>query len=110
MKTANGNGFSSSLYGIVLAAGEGKRLELFVHMLRGNALPKQFVNFIGNRSMLEPTFDRAEKLISNDNNKIAPGHTGRKRNVPPLTWDRQDTELSSHHKHRRARYGLATHL
>jgi mannose-1-phosphate guanylyltransferase len=66
MKTANNNGFSLSPYGIVLAAGEGKRLESFVHRLRGNALPKQFVNFIGNRSMLEHTFDRAEKLISKE--------------------------------------------
>ena len=31
MKTANGNGFPASPYGIVLAAGEGKRLESFVH-------------------------------------------------------------------------------
>ena len=50
--------------GIVLAAGEGKRLQRFIHKLRGDSLPKQFVNFIGTRSMLEHTFHRAERLLS----------------------------------------------
>lgn len=49
--------------GIVPAGGEGKRLQPFINRLRGNTLPKQFVNFIGTRSMLEHTFYRAEKLI-----------------------------------------------
>ncbi|MBI2349128.1 MAG: NTP transferase domain-containing protein [Deltaproteobacteria bacterium] len=50
--------------GIVLAAGEGERLRPFVHRLRGEALPKQYVNFVGGRSMLEHTFDRAERVIA----------------------------------------------
>jgi mannose-1-phosphate guanylyltransferase len=49
--------------GIVLSAGSGTRMRDFVHRLRGHDLPKQYVNFIGKRSMLEHTFDRAEKLI-----------------------------------------------
>jgi mannose-1-phosphate guanylyltransferase len=49
--------------GIVLAAGEGNRLRSFVENLRGDALPKQYVNFIGKRSMLEHTFYRAQKMI-----------------------------------------------
>lgn len=49
--------------GIVLAAGEGMRLRPFIHRLRGDALPKQYVNFIGTRSMLEHTLHRAEKII-----------------------------------------------
>jgi mannose-1-phosphate guanylyltransferase len=48
---------------IVLAAGEGKRLEPLVRQLRGDALPKQYVTFIGRRSMLEHTFARAETII-----------------------------------------------
>jgi mannose-1-phosphate guanylyltransferase len=48
---------------IVLAAGEGKRLRAFVHRLRGDRLPKQYVNFIDDRSLLEHTFARAERLI-----------------------------------------------
>ena len=51
------------LHGIVLAAGEGKRLQRYVQEMRGKALPKQYVNLIGSRSMLEHTFHRAEKLI-----------------------------------------------
>ncbi len=50
--------------GVILAAGEGKRLRPFVQQLRGDSLPKQYVRFVGNRSMLEQTFQRAEKAIS----------------------------------------------
>jgi nucleotidyltransferase-like protein len=52
--------------GIVLAGGEGKRLRPFVHLLRKDLLPKQYVNFIGRRSMLEHTLHRAEKLIPSE--------------------------------------------
>ena len=52
--------------GIVLAGGNGRRLERFVARLRGEAMPKQYVNFIGRRSMLEHTFARAERLIPPD--------------------------------------------
>jgi len=48
---------------IVLAGGNGERLQPFVRELRGDDLPKQYVNFIGTRSMLEHTLDRAKKLI-----------------------------------------------
>jgi mannose-1-phosphate guanylyltransferase len=48
---------------IVLAAGEGKRLEPLVRQLRGDSLPKQYVTFIGRRSMLEHTFARVEAII-----------------------------------------------
>jgi len=53
----------SRLWGLVLAAGDGKRLEGYVRELKGKELPKQYVNVIGRRSMLEHTFDRAERLI-----------------------------------------------
>lgn len=56
----------SSRCGIILAAGEGKRLQPLVKQLRGDFLPKQYVNFVGRRSMLEHTFDRVEKLIPRD--------------------------------------------
>lgn len=49
--------------GIVLAAGEGKRLQPLVRRLRGDSLPKQYVTLVGTRSMLEHTFDRAETLV-----------------------------------------------
>jgi mannose-1-phosphate guanylyltransferase len=48
---------------IILAAGEGLRLRSFVQRLRGDTLPKQYVKFFGDRSMLQTTFRRAERLI-----------------------------------------------
>lgn len=54
---------NGSLWGLVLAAGDGNRLEGYVRELKGTVLPKQYVNVIGRRSMLEHTFDRAERLI-----------------------------------------------
>jgi mannose-1-phosphate guanylyltransferase len=53
----------SNLCGIVLAAGEGKRLQPLVRRWRGDDLPKQYVRFNGTRSLLEQTYDRAERLI-----------------------------------------------
>jgi mannose-1-phosphate guanylyltransferase len=38
-------------------------MEDYVRDLRGDSLPKQYVNFIGTRSMLQHSFDRAERLI-----------------------------------------------
>ncbi len=49
--------------GIVLAAGDGLRLRPLIQRLHGKPLPKQYVNFVGTRSMLEHTFSRAERLI-----------------------------------------------
>jgi mannose-1-phosphate guanylyltransferase len=50
-------------WGLVLAAGDGIRLQKYVQEVIGDQLPKQYVNFIGRRSMIEHTFQRAEKLI-----------------------------------------------
>jgi len=54
------------LWGLVLAAGDGRRMERHILDLKGKNLPKQYVNFIGRRSMLEHTFQRVEKLIPAD--------------------------------------------
>ena len=53
--------------GIVLAAGNGTRLREFVRQQRGDCLPKQYINFVGNRSMLEHTWERAESLLAAQN-------------------------------------------
>jgi mannose-1-phosphate guanylyltransferase len=53
----------AQLYGLVLAGGEGQRVKNFVRKLRGDDLPKQYVNFTGFYSMLEHTYRRVEKLI-----------------------------------------------
>jgi mannose-1-phosphate guanylyltransferase len=52
--------------GIVLAGGEGRRLQPFIKSLGKGTLPKQYVNLIGTNSMLEHTLRRAEKLIPSE--------------------------------------------
>lgn len=52
--------------GVILAGGDGARLQAFVHRLRGDALPKQFVPFAGEPSMFERAVNRAERLIHPD--------------------------------------------
>ncbi|HXG52439.1 MAG TPA: sugar phosphate nucleotidyltransferase [candidate division Zixibacteria bacterium] len=54
---------SQAVYGVVLAGGEGVRLQGYVRALSGTSLPKQYVAFTGRRSMLEHTFSRAERLV-----------------------------------------------
>lgn len=54
---------ATSLWGLVLAAGDGRRLQNYIRQTRGADLPKQFVSFTGNLSMLEQTYRRAEYLI-----------------------------------------------
>lgn len=54
-------------WGLVLAAGDGTRLQDYIRHTLGRELPKQYVNFIGRRSMIEHTFARAEKLIDAQN-------------------------------------------
>jgi mannose-1-phosphate guanylyltransferase len=49
--------------GVVLAGGDGKRLQPLIRRLLGFDLPKQYVRFSGTRSMLEQTYGRAERLI-----------------------------------------------
>lgn len=63
---ASETGHSSIRCGIVLSAGEGKRLKPFIQQLRGDTLPKQYVSFSGTGSMLEQTYFRAERLIPGD--------------------------------------------
>jgi mannose-1-phosphate guanylyltransferase len=60
MKVADASSVCSA---IVLAGGDGLRLRPFVRQLKGFDLPKQYVSFIGTRSLLQHTFDRTERLI-----------------------------------------------
>lgn len=51
------------LWGIVLAAGEGSRINQFIRYWYGVHSPKQYIAFTGKRSMLQHTLNRVEKLI-----------------------------------------------
>lgn len=63
--SATGND-SRLLHGLVLAGGDGRRLEAYIEELKGEKLPKQFVNFVGRHSMVEQAFYRVERLIPAD--------------------------------------------
>jgi mannose-1-phosphate guanylyltransferase len=63
VSTLQGTRDFTDLWGVVLAAGDGKRLATFIQHAFGTKIPKQYMNFVGRRSMLEHTFHRAEKLI-----------------------------------------------
>ena len=62
-----GTAEENNLHGaVVLAGGDGRRLETFVHRLRGDTLPKQYVTLYGAYSLLDRTFKRVERLIPPD--------------------------------------------
>jgi mannose-1-phosphate guanylyltransferase len=50
-------------WGIILAGGDGKRLQNFVEQLYGYNRPKQYCIIIGTRSLIRHTRDRAQMLI-----------------------------------------------
>ena len=54
---------NKTLWGIILAGGEGRRLQEFMLRLNGEGRPKQFCTITGTRSMLRCTIDRAQLLI-----------------------------------------------
>ena len=59
-----GSSRASVRCGIILAGGNGERLRPFVQRLRGDDLPKQYVDFAGAGSLFEHTIRRAESLIA----------------------------------------------
>ena len=57
-------GFDSrNIRGLVLAGGDGRRLQPYIQEVKGKPLPKQFVNLVGRYSLVEQTFHRVERLI-----------------------------------------------
>lgn len=56
------------LWSVVLAGGEGERTRPFIERWLGYHLPKQYCSFVGTRSMLQHTWDRAERLTGADRN------------------------------------------
>lgn len=54
---------TNSRCAIIMAGGDGQRLRPFINELWRKTLPKQYVNFIGRRSMLEHTIDRAQRIV-----------------------------------------------
>jgi len=53
---------SGSLWSIILAGGEGERIKPFIEQWLGRHRPKQYCTFVGTRSLLQHTLDRADRL------------------------------------------------
>jgi mannose-1-phosphate guanylyltransferase len=64
------------LWSIILAGGEGERLRPLMQRWLGQHKPKQYCTFVGTRSMLQHTLDRADQ-ISDPEQKVTviAGHT-----------------------------------
>lgn len=54
---------SSTRWSIVLAGGDGERLQPSIQKWLGYPVPKQYCTFVGTRSMLQHTWDRANQLV-----------------------------------------------
>ena len=56
----------SMVWSIVLAGGEGERVQPLVRRWLGLPRPKQYCAFVGTRSMFQHTVDRARRLLSGE--------------------------------------------
>lgn len=52
----------NTVWPIILAGGEGERTRPFIQQWLGYSMPKQYCTFVGSRSMLRHTLDRADRL------------------------------------------------
>lgn len=52
----------SDIWSVILAGGEGERTKPFIQEWLGCSKPKQYCTFVGKRSMLRHTLDRADRL------------------------------------------------
>ena len=53
-----------NVWSLVLAGGEGERIRPFIEHWLGHRIPKQYCSFVGTRSMLQHTWDRASCLTT----------------------------------------------
>ena len=60
----NSSSLSSQLWSIILSGGEGQRMRPFIERWLGRHIPKQYCTFVGTRSMLQHTWDRADRLTA----------------------------------------------
>jgi mannose-1-phosphate guanylyltransferase len=57
---------SRPLWALVLAGGDGTRLQALTRLIAGAPIPKQYCRIIGNRSLLEATLERVAPLVPPD--------------------------------------------
>ncbi len=70
---------SHNRWSIVLAGGDGKRLQPSIQKWLGHPLPKQYCTFAGTRSMLQHTWGRANQIVQPRNKVTVLGSTHRPR-------------------------------
>jgi mannose-1-phosphate guanylyltransferase len=58
------------LWAIILAGGNGERTRDLIDRWKGRHIPKQYCAFVGTRSMLQHTLDRADLSVKRDNQRI----------------------------------------
>src|SRR5438128_12197666 len=68
MNLESSRGTPGRLWAVVLAGGEGIRLQPLIRRLYGENRPKQFATLVGGRSLLRQTLDRVRLAV-------APEHT-----------------------------------
>jgi mannose-1-phosphate guanylyltransferase len=73
-----------ALWSIVLASGEGTRVGSFVQQRLGRGRPKQFCTFVGTRSMLQHTLDRAARLAPVERTVLVVAQTQRQEAMTQL--------------------------
>lgn len=64
-----------TLWSIVLAGGDGRRMRPFIERWLGSPLPKQYCLFADGRSLFQRTLDRADRLTAPDRKVIVIGRT-----------------------------------
>lgn len=60
---------SNNLWSIILSGGDGERMKPCIEQSLGRHIPKQYCTFVGTRSMLQHTLDRADRL-TRENQKV----------------------------------------
>ncbi len=75
------------LWGIILAGGNGHRVDSFIQRIGGRPCPKQFYAFTGRRTMIQHTIDRVERLVPRNRvmTVVSPDH---RQYVQSQLWDR----------------------
>ena len=58
------------LWAIILAGGNGERTHSLMNRWKGHHVPKQYCAFVGSRSMLQHTLDRADMLVKPERQRI----------------------------------------
>lgn len=80
-----------SRWSIVLAGGDGERIQPYIQQWLGYPLPKQYCTFVGTRSMLQHTWDRANQIVWPYRKVTVVGNTHQQRAAAHFHSQREGT-------------------